>query len=163
MSRLLTVIFLMLLFSPKIFSQTKDYKLVDKTCFADINSRLFKMLDTARPGMSLMDNVFKPVRGKFIVYRFMATYQGLSFTNKPKEFHDVIIVKTDETNKIVSGYQYTLEWAEPPMETDLYQSECKSVHLVDNMPIEKFLFVTRGHYDKKGRKLKDAANVKLTK
>ena len=161
MLKFFTLLILTLLLICKIFSQTKEYKLLDKTYSSDINSRLIAMLDTARPGIALINNVFQPVKGKFTVYRFLAIFQGLSFTNTEKEFHDIIIVKTDAKNKIISAYQYTLEWAEPPMETDLYISTCKDSYLADNMVIDKFMFERPWHYDERDRKLKDSAYIKL--
>jgi len=107
------------------------------------------MLDTTRPGLTLIDNVFKPTKGKFTVYRFLATYQGLSFTNKQKEFHDILIVKVGSKNKIILAYQYTLEWAESPLETDLYESTCKNTYLTDNLSIDKFIFERPWYYDNK--------------
>ena len=161
MLRLLTIITWVLLSSSNIFSQTKEYKLLDKTTSSDISSRLVAMLDTTRPGLTLLDNVFKPIKGKFTVYRFLATYQGLSFTDKQKEFHDILIVKTDSKNKIIIAYQYTLEWAEPPFETDLYVSACKDAYLTDNLSIDKFIFERPWYYDKQDRKLKDSGNIRL--
>jgi hypothetical protein len=163
MLRLLTIITWILLSSSKSFSQTKEYKLLDKTTSSDINSKLVTILDTTRPGLTLIGNVFKPTKGKFTVYRFLATYQGLSFTNKQKEFHDILIVKVDSKNKIILAYQYTLEWAEPPLETDLYESTCKDTYLTDNLSIDKFIFERPWYYDKQDRKLKDSGNIRLIK
>ena len=162
MRKFLIIIIWLLLLSNQIFPQTKEYKLLDKTDSANINGRLIAMLDTAKPGMTLVNNVFKAVKGKFTVYRFLATFQGISFTNKQKEFHDILIVKTDAKNKIISAYKYTLEWAELPSETDLYQSACKNIYLIDNTSIDKFMFERSWYYNKQDRKLKDSAYIKLT-
>jgi hypothetical protein len=77
----------------------------------------------------------------------MATFQGLSFTNREKEFHDVLIVKTNQDNKIVDAYQYTLEWAEPPSACDLFKSSCKNLSLTNKMSVEKLKLVRQGCTD----------------
>src|SRR5688572_21901127 len=140
MNNFLSAICCTLLFSINSFSQVKEYNLLDKTISADIKSSLRSELDTTGLGISLIDNVFKPVKGESTVYRFIATYLGLSFTNEQKEFHDILVVKTDSKNKVIIAYQYTLEWAERPSETDLYVSNCKDIYLTDNLPIDKFMF-----------------------
>jgi hypothetical protein len=159
MRKIVTILFWTLLLSSKIFSQTKEYNLLDKTFSADIHKRLIAVLDTTAPGMRLLDNVFKPVKGIFTVYRFIATYEGLSFTGKQKEFHDILIVKTDAKNKIILAYQYTLEWSDVPSETDLYVSTCRDTYLVNNLLVDNFLFERPNYYDKNDSKLKDSGRV----
>lgn len=161
MQKLFEIIILIFFLVFNSFSQTREYKLLDKTNDADINHQLFVMLDTAKPGISLMENVFKPVSGKFVVYRLLLIYQGMSFTNKQKEFHDILIVKTNKDNKILDAYQYTLEWAEMPLDTDLFRSTNKNVYLTDEMSIDKFMFERIWDYDSNDRKLKDKAIIKL--
>jgi len=155
------LIFAWLLLGTISFSQIKVYRFLDEANNADINRGLTLMLDTAKPGVAMLNSVFKPVEGKFKVYRFLAMYQGLSFSDKQKEFHDVLIVKTNAKGKIIEAYQYTLEWAEPPFNTDLYRSTCKHTYLVNNMEVDKFVFVRPWYYDKKDRALKDSAILKL--
>jgi hypothetical protein len=142
----------------KILSQTKVYKMVDQTTSADINPNLYRILfESARP-VSLTTKPFMPVKGKFTVYRFIATYQGLSFTNKEKEFHDILIVKTDRKNKIIVSYQYTLEWTDSP-EADLFKSTCKDTYLTDKMLIEKFRFQRKKDYANDDAKLIEQAII----
>src|SRR5438045_6718320 len=128
MSKYLIATTFIFLLSNSIFSQNnmvKEYKFLDKTFNADINHKSLFALDTLSPGMSLLEKIFKPAKGNFIVYRFLATFKGISFTEEEKDFHDLLIVKTDSSNKILDAYQYTLEWAEPPLEYDLYRGHCK--------------------------------------
>ncbi len=158
MSKHVMLILLALVFTGKIMSQQKVYKLLDKTPFANINHHLLDAIDTARPRFPLMDNAFKPQKGRFIVYRFIATFVGTSFTNKQKEFHDVLIVKTNKQNKIIDAYQYTLEWADVP-DADLYESTCKERYLTDNMPIGDFIFKRHWYYDK--TELKETGVIKF--
>jgi hypothetical protein len=160
MHRILAIILFTFLFPGNLLSQVKEYKLVDKTLAADINPNLYTiLLGAARPA-SLKTKPFKPVKGKFIVYRFIATYQGESFTGKQKEFHDILIAKTDKRSKIIMAYQYTLEWADAP-EADLYRSSCKEVYLADKMPIENFLFKRSADYDAEDTGLHEHATIRL--
>ena len=149
---LLVIVLLFLLSAFSQSSQVKEYKLLDKTFDADINVTAFTALDTLSPGMALVNKVFKPVKGNFTVYRFLATFKGKSFTGKEKDFHDILIVKTNTKNDIIVAYQYTLEWAEEPTIYDLFKSNCKNVVLINNMSIDKFNF-TRIHYHGKDDKL----------
>jgi len=154
-------ILILVLFVPGTSSpQTKEYKLTDKTIHADIDHRLYTILLTSYRPASLTTRPFKPVKGKFIVYRFIATYRGVSFTQQQKEFHDILIVKTDNRNKIITAFQYTLEWADSP-EADLYRSTCKDVYMADNMCIEKFVFKRSADYDKENTSLDEHAILKF--
>jgi hypothetical protein len=142
------------------FSQTKKYFPYDKTYSADINKNIILLLDSMTPGMTLLNNVFKPIKGKYIVHRFIAKFIGMSFTNKQKEFHDLLIVKTDNKNEIIEAYQYTLEWADSP-DVDLYKSSCHKLYLTDNMSISDFKFRRPWYYDSKDRKLIDSGTIIL--
>ncbi len=159
---MLKFIIIALLLSPtcKICAQIKEYKLLDKTADANINPHLLNILDTSRSRLSLLDNAFKPVKGTFTVYRFIATFEGTSFTNKQKKFHDILIAKTNRKNKIISAYQYTLEWADAP-DADLYVKTAKGNYLTNNMAIDNFMFERIFYDDKANRKLKEHAVIKL--
>ena len=139
-------------------AQVKEYKLIDKTIFGDINyENIIVQLDSSSPGIHLLDSVFKPTKGKYAVYRFLAKYKGLSIlTDKRETFHDVLILKTDDKNRVIEGLQYTLEWIEAPLEYDLYKCLCKSIYLKDRMLISKFNFVSMNN-----NRLKQNAIVKL--
>jgi len=161
MSKALISILVIFINSKPTFSQTKEYKLIDKTVSADINYHAIDAIDTFTHGIKMLNQVFKPAKGKYIVFRFIATYTGLSYTDKTKEFHDIIIVKTNQSNRIIDAYQYTLEWAELPSDTDLYKSTCKSAYLKDMMAIEEFKFTRPWYYDIQDRALKDTGNIKM--
>ena len=141
-------------------AQAKEYKLLDKTPAADINFKAILLME-ARPGTTLLEKGFKPVKGRYTVYRFMAAYRGLSFTNTSRTFHDVIIVRTGPGNEIVSAFQYTLEWAELPLISDLYQSTCTRTSLSNDMKVSDFKFVKIARDDKKCKNLKDTGCIKL--
>ncbi len=118
-------------------AQVKQYKLIDKSYNSDINNNILSILDTGKRGLHLLNTAFKPIKGSAIVYRFIATYQGESFTGKLKKFHDILIIKTDSQNHILDGFQYTLEWAEQPAEIDLYKINCSKCIIKKNTPIKE--------------------------
>jgi hypothetical protein len=146
------------------YSQDKVYELYDKTPMADISyMKLDSLNTTSSRGMKLLESVFKPAKGNYTVYRFIATFKGESVTGGEKEFHDLLIVKTDKTGKILDALQYTLEWAEPPMEFDLYKAHCENVYLVDGLSIEKFRFTRPWYVSNDSQPLNDKAIVQLIK
>jgi hypothetical protein len=150
----------LLLWICQAFTQEKEYKLLDKTSNADLDQTFILRLNKTRPGLGMLDSLFMPVKGKFTVYRFLATYRGQSFTGQEKEFHDLLIVKTDEQGKVIKAYQYTLEWAEPPLETDLYLSTAKDLVLKDGLKVEAFGF-ERPWYEDKDKRVKDVGVVQF--
>ncbi len=83
---------------------------------------------------------FEPVDGKYKYYQFIATFKGLSYNEDAeddsiKDFHDILIIKTDNKNKILDAYQHTLEWAEWPSQFDVYRYNTKNVILKNNLDI----------------------------
>ncbi len=160
MLKLFILITLIMLGTGKTLCQQKVYKLLDKTVAADIKKNILTILETIHPRYSLMDNVFKPTTGKYTVYRFLATYQGISYTDKQEEFHDILIVKTYNENKVIDAYQYTLEWADSPF-ADLYESTARGLYLNDNTPIDNFKFKRRWDDDKNDQALKDSGVVRF--
>lgn len=149
-----TFIASLLLLTSIVFAQQKEYKLLDKTSNADIDKSFILRLDKAPRGLPMLDSLFKPVKGEFTVYRFLATFQGKSYTGQEKEFHDLLLVKTDNNNKVVKAYHYTLEWAEMPLEQDMYFSTSKDLVLVNGIAINAFGF-ERPWFDDVEKKLKD--------
>lgn len=155
---------LFLFVGEETYSQDKVYELYDKTPMADISYMKLDSLNTTSPrGMKLLESVFKPAKGNYTVYRFIATFKGESVTGGEKEFHDLLVVKTDKAGKILDALQYTLEWAEPPMEFDLYKARCENVYLVDGMSIEKFKFTIPWYVSNDSQPLKDKGTVQLIK
>lgn len=107
-----------------LFAQEKEYKLIARTENADFNYQALRCIDTISTNDE-REKIFNPVKGRYTVYVFMSTYNGLSYTNEEKEFHDILIIKTGNRKKILDAYQYTLEWAEPPYSNDLYRASGK--------------------------------------
>jgi len=48
-------------------------------------------------------SIFDPVSGHYTYYQFIATFKGHSFQEADKDFHDILIIKTDKENKIVDA------------------------------------------------------------
>ncbi|WP_462265151.1 hypothetical protein [Mucilaginibacter sp.] len=141
MKPLLTVAMLVLTFA--VNAQTKSYKLISKVSKADFN---YKVLDAftdevmALKGRRSPEVLFAPVKGNYSYYKFIATYKGVSFTDKVETFHDIIIIKTSSAGGVVDAYQYTLEWAEVPFSYDLFRSSAKHVKLVNNIAVRSLNF-----------------------
>lgn len=89
-------------------AQMKQYLLVSTTPAADFNYGVLYGIDTIENWRS----AFESLRGKYTVYKFMAHYFGPSALGYDKEFHDILIIKTNSKNKVIDGYQYTLEWGD---------------------------------------------------
>ena len=69
-------------------------------------------------------------------YRILTKEEERRF-NQKETFHDILIVKTNSQNIILDAFQYTLEWAEPPMSYDLYRSNIKNQKLTNRLSIRK--------------------------
>ena len=130
--------------APSLFAQEKEYKLIARTENADFNYLALGSIDTISTNDARRE-IFNPVKGKHTVYVFIATYNGLSFINKEKEFHDIIIVKTTNKKKILDAYHYTLEWAEPPYSYDLYRASVMRLKLTDQFSVNRMLLRKVGH------------------
>ncbi|MFN7116311.1 MAG: alpha/beta hydrolase [Saprospiraceae bacterium] len=126
-------------------SLTKVYKLITKTEQADINYEAIQNLDDPENEyFAQKEKAFSPVKGKFTVYLFKASFPGFSFKGDGYYiFHDVLLIKTDANNNIVDALQYTLEWTEE-LSADLYRSTAKNVKLTDSLDI-RLLQLTRDY------------------
>ena len=120
------------------FGQEKVYKLISKTENSDINYKAFKNFDDFKIYKNDgLKKAFEPIKGKNDVYFFIAEYKGDSFDGTRKTFHDYLILKADPKSElIVDGFQYTLEWAEPPAISDLYQLTVKNVKINNGLELE---------------------------
>jgi len=134
------IIFSFLIFDTALSAQTKEYKLITKTEGADFNYKGLKHIDDIKT-REARRNIFNPIKGKFTVYVFMTTYKGLSFDNIEKDFHDILIVKTNKEQKIIDAYQHTLEWAELLYSFDLYRTSVKGLTLTNQFSIDKLKFL----------------------
>jgi hypothetical protein len=136
MQKLIIIIFILI--CNLTFGQEKLYKLISKTENSDIDYKSFRNFDD----FEIYENdglkkAFEPKKGKDEIYFFIAEYKGDSFDGTRKTFHDYLILKVDPKSEIIiDGFQYTLEWAEPPAISDLYQVTEKNVKIYDVLELE---------------------------
>jgi hypothetical protein len=127
----------LLSWSTLTFAQDKIYDLTKKAENADLNYELFKTFnDFEIYKDDGLKKAFEPVEGEFTTYTLISENKGLSFDGTEKLFHDYLILKVHpKTNEIIDGYQYTLEWAEPPAISDLYRVSSTGKILKDGMEL----------------------------
>ena len=133
----LTIIILLLIYNLN-FGQEKVYKLISKTENSDINYKAFKKFDKfkiyKKDGLK---KAFNPKKGKNDIYVFIAEFKGDSFDGTKKMFNDYLILKVKPKSKlIVDGFQYTMEWAEPPAISDLYKVTEKNHKLINGINLD---------------------------
>ncbi|MEZ0611671.1 hypothetical protein ACAW74_24385 [Fibrella sp. WM1] len=123
--------------------QSKKYVLKMIASDADFNYKRISKLDDLLTNLDSSDHVisfFEPVTGSYKFYQFIATYKGEAYSrgdrSEVKEFHDLLILKTDAEDAICDAYQYTIEWAEMPHQSDLLKAQSKQVRLKENLSIE---------------------------
>lgn len=144
-------------------AETKVYKLKKQAVNADFAyPKLRNMLASIEYGVTLPNlmRIFNPVRGKYNYYQFIATFKGEGYRGID-DFHDILIVKTTEDGKIVDAYHYTLEWAEMPVDVDLYRSSAKNILLEDNLDISQLKFKSRHSSVFTGNELGEKGTIKL--
>lgn len=165
---------LILFWSTLTFAQDKTYVLTKKTENADINYELFEKFESIEHfeeyanydefKEKVLKQAFYPKRGIFTTYTFVAEFEGLSFDGNQKTFHDYLILKVDpKTNEIVDGYQYTLEWADPPAISDLYQVTSTGLKLKDGMELNdlEMKLVDSNYKIESREELQDNGRLKL--
>ena len=125
------------------FSQSKslNFKLVERIEQSDINYLIIKKFNYLPPGYEGMLKSFKPVKGEFTTYTFIKTFDGESKYNGNKKNHDLIIIKTDSTNKVLDGFYYRLEWEEVPSQYILFRSFSVDLILKDKLKISELNFL----------------------
>jgi hypothetical protein len=147
------------------FGQEKAYELISKAENADINYNAFKNFDDFKIYKNDgLKKAFEPKKGKSEIYFFIAVYKGDSFDGTRKTFHDYLILKVDPKSElIIDGFQYTLEWAEPPAISDLYQVTEKSVKICNGLKLEslKMELVESDYRIEWKTKLNDKGKLKI--
>ncbi|TKC09688.1 hypothetical protein [Pedobacter frigoris] len=114
---------------------------------ADFNNSKLGSIDDNIENERTLKNlmpIFDAVPGKFNYYQFIATFKGDAYNyGGPllvKEFHDILIIKTNNDNKIIDSYWYTLEWAEVPLQYDLFRSSVKNLKLSEGLSTTQLKF-----------------------
>jgi hypothetical protein len=112
-----------------------------------------------------ISTAFEPVNGKYNYYQFIATFKGSSYNDGSgtiiKNFNDILIIKTNDENKIIDAYQYTLEWAEPPFQYDVFKLTAKNLILSNNFKIENLKLKRTDGWNKEDEFSKESGLIKL--
>ena len=149
-------------------NETKIYILKKETENSDFNYSKLEDIDGNKMDTLNVRNlmpIFEPVSGQYKYYQFLSTFIGEAYNaDGPrlfKDFHDILIIKTDNENKIIDAYQYTLEWAEPPLQYDLFKSSIKNISLTNNMDIKQLKFTRTNSWSDDNKELKESGIIKL--
>lgn len=160
MYRFLMITCALLILKATSQAQEKEYKLVVRHTAADFNYRAIRQIDRAQTGEERRA-VFHPIKGRYTVYVFMATYTGLSFTGSHKDFHDILILKTGKDGRVKDAFHYTLEWAEPPFSYDLYRATAQVGVLGPGLSIEQLQLRRFGYAKKESGALRETGVLQL--
>ena len=149
-------------------NETKIYNLKKQTENSDFNYSKLDYIDGHKIDTLNIRNlmpVFEPVNGQFKYYQFISTFVGQAYNadGPPlfKDFHDILIIKTDNENKIIDAYHYTLEWAEPPLQYDVFKSSAKNIYLTNNMDISQLKFKRTYSWSDDNKEMKESGIIKL--
>ena len=162
MHKLITII--LLLICNLTFGQEKIYKLISKKENADVNYTAFKSFnDFEIYKNDGLKRAFEPIKGGFDVYFFIAEFKGDSFDGTSKTFHDYLILKVNpKSGLIIDGFQYTLEWAEPPAISDLYRVTEKNIKIRNDLKMDLLKMELDKDYQTEYRKyLTDSGKLNL--
>ncbi|WP_093025868.1 hypothetical protein [Pustulibacterium marinum] len=136
-----------------------------KSEHSDLNYSAFRQFDSFE---IYKDNgikkAFEPIQGNFDIYFFISAFTGDSFDGTRKTFHDYLILKVNaKTEAIIDGFQYTLEWAEPPPISDLYRVTDKTRKLSDGINLNQLQMthVEIAYLTEEEKVLKDHGVLKL--
>ena len=122
--------------------EIKIYKLKKQTINSDFDYSKLDDIDGSYGRFHKSKKIitaFEPISGQYNYYQFISTFKGQSYNDGGptliKDFHDILIVKTDSKNQIVDAYQYTLEWSEPPFQYDVYKSKAENLTLTNSLQL----------------------------
>lgn len=126
----------------------KVYKLTSLTRQADLDYKMIKNLDsipTPFPkGSNYQIGDLKTVKGKYLIYKFIAAYEGET-AEGAGYFHDLLVIKTSQTGEILDAYNYTLEWQDTPS-LALYRATSTGQKLVSGFDISGLDLVNIGSH-----------------
>jgi hypothetical protein len=152
MKKIILALFIISVYcSISLAEDPKIYQLVEVYSKADINYEFIKTIDTIGPpyplGGSFQIGDIPVVEGKYHVCKFINTFYAHRKSGDKAVFHDLLILKVNDENKIQDAYHYTLEWQDVPS-YDLYRLNKKNVYLEGGLDIRKLNLTNR-----EGRKL----------
>lgn len=124
----------------------KTYVLVTNKINGDFNYKLLDDFEQAFSALIKENNsrelIFNPINGKYHYYKFIATYKAKGFSPDPADvkpeqtFHNILIIKTDDQQKIIDGYHFVLEWGEKPVSYPLFRIKAKGITLQDGLSLK---------------------------
>ena len=149
-------------------NETKIYTLKKQTENSDFNYSKLDDIDSSKMDTLNVRNlmtIFEPVYGQYKYYQFLSTFVGEAYNADGQtlfeDFHDILIIKTDSENKIIDAYQYTLEWAEPPLKYDVFKSSIINIPLTNNMDINLLKFIRTYSWNDDNKELNENGIIKL--
>lgn len=149
-------------------NETKIYVLKKVTENSDFNYPKLENIDGHKIDTLNIRNlmpVFEPISGQYKCYQFLSTFVGEAYNadGPPlfKDFRDILIIKTDNENKIIDAYQYTLEWAEPPLQYDVFKSSAKNITLTNDLDIAELKFIRTYSWSEDNKAMKESGIIKL--
>ena len=143
-------------------SSAKKYELIQKTENADIRYADFDKFSSISLSKDEMKTAFEPKKGDFIVYNFIAIYEGISKLRRNIVFEDYMILKINpQNNHIIDGYQFTIGWAEPPPNFDLYRISRQGIKLINDLDIEILQFSNVENTSSKPKYLNENGKLQL--
>lgn len=130
-----------LLFNLNSCTLIKVYKLISSYDNAEFNYDQLNNIDEYLSVNRDVRKLFEPTIGNYKIYLFEAEYYGETPLKDSKKFHDILVVKTDSSNTILDAFHYTLEWAEPPFQFDLFRSSVKGILLEDDLELNSLCMI----------------------
>ena len=125
-------------------NKLKEYIFLDKYIEADLNYTTINSINGYDAGLSMLDSVFNVTEGEYFVFRFLNYEKDVFFDEYWftgfMDMYNLVILKTDEKNKIIDGYWYCLTNPDMPLKCFLYRVSQKNVKLTHNLDIEKLKF-----------------------
>lgn len=127
-----------LVFTTFCFGQRNSFKLVSVKKNSDFN---YEKLKSEISPICGLDSTFNVVSGCFTTYLFLEENFGHSFGDSTiSKYYNVLILKANNSNKIVDGYVYTLGWAEFPSSCVLFKLLNAKIKLKDGLELSKLKF-----------------------
>ena len=103
---------------PSIPSPVKTYRLAGIVQGADFDLKALREIDSLPvpypPGSGSQVSEIPLVRGKSLIFKFVAAYPGTSAEGGTAEFHDLLVLRIGCGDEILDAWQYTREWADAP-------------------------------------------------
>lgn len=127
------------------------YILKKKAINADFDTTRLLKIDSIKKSSLTIKNIFEPINGVYNYYQFLSTHLGRKLVFPGENLkdslmigHDILIIKTDKENKIIDAFQYTLEWGEYPLQSDLFRSKINGLEIQNQLKLEQFKFASTG-------------------